>query len=100
MHDTVGTILVVVWAGSLTHDKSALQADINRGDCAGRARLGREFGLTPMVKGADALLSAVAKMNVQEAYPSDARSRLWPRPAEPSWFAEMRTQHAEKVKAA
>jgi spermidine/putrescine transport system substrate-binding protein len=25
--------------------------------------------------------------------------RIWPRPVEPSWFAELRTQYAEKFKA-
>lgn len=57
-------------------------------------------GYNPVVKGADALLSDVAKKNFQEAYPDDAIAKLWPWPAEPSWFAEIRTQYAEKFKAA
>jgi len=57
-------------------------------------------GYNPVVKGADELLSPAAKKNFQEAYPDDALSRLWQRPVEPSWFAELRTQYAEKFKAA
>ena len=50
--------------------------------------------------GADALLSETAKKNFQEAFPGDALANLWHRPAEPSWFAELRTQYADKFKAA
>lgn len=57
-------------------------------------------GYNPVVKGSDELLSPAAKKNFQEAYPEDALSRLWQRPLEPSWFAELRTQYAEKFKAA
>ena len=51
-------------------------------------------------KGADELLSPQAKKLFQEAYPEDALDKLWNRPPEPSWFAELRTQYAEKFKAA
>ena len=44
-------------------------------------------GYNPVVTGADALLSDVAKKNFQEAFPGDALKNLWHRPAEPSWFA-------------
>lgn len=57
-------------------------------------------GYNPVVTGADALLSDAAKKNFQEAYPEDALSKLWHRPPEPSWFGELRTQYAEKFKAA
>ncbi len=57
-------------------------------------------GYNPVVTGADALLSPTAKKNFQEAYPGDALTKLWHRPPEPSWFAELRTQYAEKFKAA
>jgi spermidine/putrescine transport system substrate-binding protein len=66
----------------------------------GSAAVAENSGYNPVVKGADALLSATAKKNFQEAYPDDALSRLWPRPAEPSWFADLRGQYAEKFKAA
>jgi spermidine/putrescine transport system substrate-binding protein len=57
-------------------------------------------GYNPVVKGSDAFLSETAKKNFAEAYPGDALSKLWSRPPEPSWFAELRTQYAEKFKAA
>ncbi|GAB4069250.1 extracellular solute-binding protein [Ancylobacter sonchi] len=57
-------------------------------------------GYNPVVKGADAFLSEAAKKNFSEAYPGDALSKLWSRPPEPSWYAELRTQYAEKFKAA
>ena len=46
------------------------------------------------------VLSEKARGIFKEAYPEDAVDRLWPRPVEPSWFAELRTQYAEKFKAA
>jgi spermidine/putrescine transport system substrate-binding protein len=64
------------------------------------AKVAEGSGYNPVCKGSDALLSAEAKKNFNEAYPDDALSRLWPRPAEPSWFAELRGQYAEKFKAA
>ncbi len=54
----------------------------------------------PVVTGADALLSEAARKNFQEAYPGDALKNLWHRPLEHSWFAELRTQYADKFKAA
>ncbi|WP_395688810.1 extracellular solute-binding protein [Aestuariivirga sp.] len=57
-------------------------------------------GYNPVVTGADAFLSDAAKKNFQEAYPGDALKNLWNRPPEPSWFAELRTQYADKFKAA
>jgi spermidine/putrescine transport system substrate-binding protein len=64
------------------------------------AQVAEGSGYNPVVTGADAMLSDVAKKNFQEAYPADALDRLWHRPPEPSWFAEIRTQYAEKFKAA
>lgn len=57
-------------------------------------------GYNPVVKDADTLLSAEAKQLFQEAYPDNALDNLWNRPPEPTWFAELRTQYAEKFKAA
>ncbi len=64
------------------------------------AAVAENSGYNPVVTGADALLSDVAKKNFQEAYPGDALKNLWHRPAEPSWFAELRTQYADKLKSA
>jgi spermidine/putrescine transport system substrate-binding protein len=66
----------------------------------GSAMVAEGSGYNPVAKGADALLSPVAKKNFSEAYPGDALTKLWPRPAEPSWFADLRNQYAEKFKAA
>ena len=57
-------------------------------------------GYNPVVTGADALLSDVAKKNFAEAFPGDALKKLWHWPAEPSWYAEIRSQYADKFKAA
>jgi spermidine/putrescine transport system substrate-binding protein len=64
------------------------------------AKVAEGSGYNPVVKGADALLSDKARAIFQEAYPGDAVEKLWARPVEPSWFAELRTQYAEKLKAA
>jgi len=64
------------------------------------AQVAEGSGYNPVVTGADALLSATAKKNFQEAYPGDALKKLWHRPAEPSWFGELRTQYADKFKSA
>lgn len=66
----------------------------------GSAAVAEGSGYNPVAKGADALLSPAAKAIFNEAYPGDALERIWPRPAEPTWFAELRTQYAEKFKAA
>ncbi len=57
-------------------------------------------GYNPVVTGADALLSDIAKKNFQEAFPGDALANLWPWPAEPTWYAEIRSQYTDKFKAA
>jgi len=57
-------------------------------------------GYNPVVTGADALLSDSAKKNFQEAFPGDALKNLWPWPAEPTWYAEIRSQYVDKFKAA
>ena len=66
----------------------------------GSAKVAEGSGYNPVVKGADALLSDKARAIFQEAYPKDAVDKLWARPLEPSWFAELRTEYAEKFKAA
>ena len=57
-------------------------------------------GYNPVVTGADAMTSDAFKKNFQEAYPGDALGKLWHRPPEPSWYAELRTQYADKLKSA
>ncbi len=57
-------------------------------------------GYNPVVTGADGMTSDAFKKNFQEAYPGDALQKLWHRPPEPSWFGEIRTQYADKLKSA
>jgi spermidine/putrescine transport system substrate-binding protein len=64
------------------------------------AKVADGSGYNPVITGADALTSEAFRKNFQEAYPGDALKNLWHRPPEPSWFAELRTQYADKLKAA
>ncbi|MGE3831859.1 MAG: substrate-binding domain-containing protein [Parvibaculaceae bacterium] len=57
-------------------------------------------GYNPVVTGADGFTSEVFKKNFQEAFPGDALKNLWPWPPEPTWYAEIRSQYADKFKAA
>ena len=66
----------------------------------GSAMVAEGSGYNPVAKGADALLSEKAKAVFTEAYPGASLDKMWWRPVEPSWFAELRTQYAEKFKAA
>ena len=66
----------------------------------GSAMVAEGSGYNPVAKGADALLSDKAKSIFNEAYPGASLEAMWWRPVEPSWFAELRTQYAEKFKAA
>ena len=54
----------------------------------------------PVVTGADALTSAAFKKNFQEAFPGDALDRVWPWPAEPGWYAEIRSTYVDQFTAA
>ncbi len=57
-------------------------------------------GYNGIVTGADGFTSDAFKKNFQEAYPGDALKNLWPWPAEPTWYAEIRSQYTDKFKAA
>lgn len=57
-------------------------------------------GYNPTITGADGMLSDVAKKNFQDAFPGDALKNLWPWPPEPTWYGEIRSQYADKFKAA
>ena len=64
------------------------------------AQVAEGSSYNPVVVGADALTSDTFKKNFQEAYPGDALKKLWHWPAEPSWYAEIRSQYVDKFKAA
>jgi spermidine/putrescine transport system substrate-binding protein len=66
----------------------------------GAAKVAEGSGYNPSGIGADKLLSDKARGIFSEAYPGPSIDKMWWRPVEPSWFAELRSQYAEKYKAA
>jgi spermidine/putrescine transport system substrate-binding protein len=64
------------------------------------AKFSEAAGYNPVVVGADQFTSDVFKKNFQEAFSGDALSKLWAWPPEPTWYAEIRSQYADKFKAA
>ena len=66
----------------------------------GSAKVAEGSGYNPSGIGADKLLSDKARSVFDEAYPGASIEGMWWRPVEPSWFAELRSQYAEKYKAA
>jgi spermidine/putrescine transport system substrate-binding protein len=66
----------------------------------GSAKVAEGSGYNPSGVGADKLLSEKARSVFKEAYPGTSIDKMWWRPVEPSWFADLRTQYAEKYKAA
>jgi spermidine/putrescine transport system substrate-binding protein len=64
------------------------------------AKIAEGSGYNPVAIGADALLSEVAQRNFKEAYPGDALERLWAWPPEPTWYADLRSQYADRFRAA
>ncbi len=67
-------------------------------EVSGMVAVGSNYN--PIITGADVHTSEKFKKNFQEAYPGDALKNLWPWPAEPSWYAEIRSQYTDKFKAA
>jgi spermidine/putrescine transport system substrate-binding protein len=96
----------IVWMDGLTMLKAAKNTDqiyafidyLHTPEVSGAVADGS--GYNPIIIGADAHTSDVFKKNFQEAFPGDALKNLWPWPAEPSWFAELRSQYEAKFKAA
>ncbi|MCA0434641.1 MAG: extracellular solute-binding protein [Proteobacteria bacterium] len=96
----------IVWMDGITLLKAAKNIDqvyafldyLYTPEVSGMAADGS--GYNPVVTGADAFTSDTFKKNFQEAFPGDALKNLWPWPAEPSWYAEIRSQYADKFKAA
>ena len=66
----------------------------------GSAEVAEGSGYNPGNKDATPLLSEKARAIFAEAYPGDSLKQMWWRPVEPSWFAELRGQYAEKFKSA
>jgi spermidine/putrescine transport system substrate-binding protein len=63
-------------------------------------QLAEGSGYNPVITGADAFTSDVYKKNFQEAFPGDALAKVWHWPAEPSWYAEIRSQYVQQFQAA
>jgi spermidine/putrescine transport system substrate-binding protein len=64
------------------------------------AQIAEGSGYNPVVAGAGGYLSELARQNFSEAYPGESLLRLWHRPPEPSWFATLRMQYADRYRAA
>ena len=64
------------------------------------ANAAENSGYNPSTIGADKLLSDKARAIFTKAYPGPSIDNMWWRPVEPTWFADLRGQYAEKFKAA
>lgn len=96
----------IVWIDGITMIKAAKNIDqvyeflnyLHAPEVSAAVADGSNYN--PVIEGADAVTSEAFKKNFQDAYPGDALKNLWPWPAEPSWFAELRSQYEAKFKAA
>ena len=96
----------ITWLDGLSMPKAAANVDqiyefinyLHTKEVA--AQLAEGSGYNPVVTGADALLSDVAKKNFAEAYPGDSLKNLWHRPPESSWLGDLKLEYADKFKAA
>ena len=96
----------IVWLDGLSLMKSAKNTDqvyeflnyLQTPEVSAQVSDGSNYN--PVVTGADALTSAAFKKNFQEAYPGDSLDHVWPWPAEPSWYAEIRSQYVDQFTAA
>jgi len=96
----------IVWLDGLALMKSAKNLDqayefinyLHTPEVSAKVSDGSNYN--PVVNGADALTSAAFKKNFQEAYPGDALKNVWPWPAEPGWYAEIRSQYVDQFTAA
>ena len=96
----------IVWLDGLSLMKSAKNTDqayeflnyLYTPQVAAQVSDGSNYN--PVVTGGDALTSDAFKKNFQEAYPGDSLDHVWPWPAEPGWYAEIRSQYVDQFKAA
>ncbi len=96
----------IVWLDGVSLMKSAQNVDqvyefinyLHTPEVSAQVSDGSNY--TPVVTGADALTSDAFKKNFQEAFPGDALDHVWPWPAEPSWYAEIRSQYVDQFTAA
>ena len=96
----------IVWLDGLSLMKSAKNAEqayefvnyLHSPEVSAQVSDGSNYN--PVVTGADALTSEAFKKNFQEAYPGDALDHVWPWPAEPGWYAELRSTYVDQFTAA
>jgi len=96
----------IVWLDGLSLMKSAKNTDqvyefinyLHTPEVSAQVSDGSNYN--PVVTGADALTSDAFKKNFQEAYPGDSLDHVWPWPAEPGWYAEIRSQYVDQFTAA
>ncbi len=96
----------IVWLDGLSLMKAAKNTDqayefvnyLHTPEVSAQVSDGSNYN--PVVTGADALTSEAFKKNFQEAYPGDALDHVWPWPAEPGWYAEIRSQYVDQFTAA
>ncbi|MBL4907886.1 MAG: extracellular solute-binding protein [Sneathiella sp.] len=62
--------------------------------------IANETGYNTVSTGAADYLTEDSKKAFASAYPGDALDKLWPWPATPSWYAEIRNQYRDKFVAA
>jgi spermidine/putrescine transport system substrate-binding protein len=96
----------IVWLDGLSLMKSAKNLDqvyefinyLHTPEVSAQVSDGSNYN--PVVTGADALTSEAFKKNFQEAYPGDSLDHVWPWPAEPGWYAEIRSTYVDQFTAA
>ena len=96
----------IVWLDGLSLMKAAKNTDqvyefinyLHTPEVSAKVSDGSNYN--PVVTGADALTSAAFKKNFQEAYPGDALKNVWPWPAEPGCYPEIRSQYVDQFTAA
>jgi spermidine/putrescine transport system substrate-binding protein len=66
----------------------------------GSAAYATAFSANPTVSGAIDLVDTKVKEFYRRAYPGDALSKIWWWPAQPGWFVSLRSEYADKWRAA
>ena len=92
----------LAWVDGLSLSKAAANVDqayafvefAYRKEPAGKAI--DSHGYNSAVLGADKFAGAAYKKNFAEAYPADSLANLNPWPAEPQWYADVRTEYRNK----
>ena len=92
----------MAWVDGMSLSRAASNVDqayafvdfIFKPEPAGRAI--DKHGYNSAIMGADAYANVTYRENFSEAYPGDALANLNPWPAEPQWYADVRTEYRNK----